>query len=354
MAPLYGDKSGHHAGQRPLWWSTHLGQSSTTELGQSPQLPRMPPEHFVLFGKARSGTTWLLSMLRAHPEITAHGEILLGHNASDAIKNTLPQFLESGCQPTSRACGFKWISGQLFSFKPIPSISNIPAPPVEDPWHTALPAMAADLVHLTAIGAHDNLTTAEGLQAQTPHRPTAEHHWHSTASEWFCEWLLLHRFKVIMLEREGLERLVSKIKLDQTHVWRCTDANCSAAAAAYKVTVNATTIASAFPGLTTTTVVGALDKSANDWDIMRRTLRQRFPSNQLLHLTYHDLAASPRHQMERIVSFLGVEPRQLSDLDNMSSPVKKMGEGQGSFKPTMVVSNPPDTAVYSAFGSRRL
>ena len=321
MAPQHNGESGQHAGQRPLWWSAHPGQPHHELLRTNHTL--MQP--FIIFSKERSGTTWLLSMLRAQPEITAHRELLLWRNASDAIENILPRFLESGCHPTSLACGFKWFSGQAFSFIP-----NITTPRVEGAGHTALPAMAADSVQLKPASAHDNLTAAEheGLHARTPlYRPIAERDPLNNESEWFCEWLLLHRFKVIVLEREGLERLVSKIKLKQTHVWRCIDTNCSAAAAAYRVAVNATT------------VVEELDSFANEWDAMCLTLRQRFPPSQLLYLTYHALTASPRHQMERIVSFLGVDSRHLRDPTNMSTLVKKMGACP------RLVSNPLNTRV---------
>ena len=88
-------------------------------------------QNFVIFSRARSGTTWLISMLNGHPEISCDGELLLKVKTDAALKQFYAAFDRSGrlhegtkAREASKrrigAQGFKWFhyQGGIHLFQP--------------------------------------------------------------------------------------------------------------------------------------------------------------------------------------------------------------------------------------------
>ena len=80
-------------------------------------------QNFVIFSRARSGTTWLISMLNEHPEVSCDGELLLQVKTDAALKQFYETFdlsghLHVGTKARERskrrigAQGFKWFHYQ--------------------------------------------------------------------------------------------------------------------------------------------------------------------------------------------------------------------------------------------------
>ena len=71
----------------------------------------LPP--FVVLSKARSGTTWFLELLRQHPQVRVEGEILLGASTSAEATARLEAFGREKRRGAAHvAVGFKLLDGQ--------------------------------------------------------------------------------------------------------------------------------------------------------------------------------------------------------------------------------------------------
>ena len=152
----------------------------------SEQLARAKPgeaagvQNFVIFSRARSGTTWLISMLNGHPEISCDGELLLKVKTDAALKQFYAAFDRSGrlhegtkAHEASKrrigAQGFKWFHYQagIELFEP-----------------------------------HYNWNLDNATRARNAGR----------AQEW-AAWLQRNHFKIVVFEREDrLARIVSGAK----------------------------------------------------------------------------------------------------------------------------------------------
>ena len=163
------------------------GSSSGDTRGSAgKQLARAKPgeaagvQNFVIFSRARSGTTWLISMLNGHPEISCDGELLLKVKTDAALKQFYAAFDRSGrlhegtkAREASKrrigAQGFKWFHYQagIELFEPYYN------------WNL------------------DNASRARN---------------EGRAQEW-AAWLQRNHFKVVVFEREDrLARMVSEAK----------------------------------------------------------------------------------------------------------------------------------------------
>ena len=71
----------------------------------------LPP--FVVLSKARSGTTWFLELLRQHPQVRVEGEILFGASTSAEATARLEAFGREKRRGAAHvAVGFKLLDGQ--------------------------------------------------------------------------------------------------------------------------------------------------------------------------------------------------------------------------------------------------
>ena len=158
---------------------------------------------FVVLSKRRSGTTWFLELLNQHPQVRAEGEILLRERTAAEAMARLKAFMRERRDGAGGvAAGFKLL--------------------VDDDggrgWH---------------LLAGDNGTLAE--------------------------WLVKRRFKLLVLEREGLARLVSMRKHDaavrdfdallaagalhsKNEKYKCFSADCVDRARARAVTLDASRV----------------------------------------------------------------------------------------------------------------
>ena len=165
------------------------GGSSTSKLPEAEAA-----QNFVIFSRARSGTTWLISMLNGHPEVSCDGELLLRVKTDTALSDFYEAFdrtgrLHEGTKARERskrrigAQGFKWFHYQagIELFEPYYS------------WNS------------------DNATRAR----------------HDARAQEWAAWLRRHRFKVVVFEREDrLARMVSEAKHNMLMDYVCTTEKC--------------------------------------------------------------------------------------------------------------------------------
>ena len=151
-------------------------------------------QNFVIFSRARSGTTWLISMLNEHPEVSCDGELLLQVKTDAALKQFYGTFdlsghLHVGTKARERskrrigAQGFKWFHYQagIELFEPYYN------------WNL------------------NNATRARNEER---------------AQEW-AAWLQRNHFKVIVFERQDrLARMVSEAKHNMLMDYVCTTEKC--------------------------------------------------------------------------------------------------------------------------------
>ena len=150
--------------------------------------------NFVIFSRARSGTTWLISMLNGHPEISCDGELLLQVKTDTALTQFYEAFDGSGrlhegtkAREQSKrrigAQGFKWFHYQagIELFEPYYN------------W---------------------NLDNASRVRNE------------DRAQEW-AAWLQRNHFKVVVFEREDrLARMVSEAKHNMLKDYMCSTEKC--------------------------------------------------------------------------------------------------------------------------------
>jgi hypothetical protein len=151
-------------------------------------------QNFVIFSRARSGTTWLISMLNGHPEISCDGELLLKVKTDGALTQFYEAFDRSGrlhegtkAREQSKrrvgAQGFKWFHYQagIELFEPYYN------------WNL------------------DNASRAR---------------YEDRAQEW-AAWLQRNHFKVVVFEREDrLARMVSEAKHNMLKDYMCATEKC--------------------------------------------------------------------------------------------------------------------------------
>ena len=151
-------------------------------------------QNFVIFSRARSGTTWLISMLNGHPEISCDGELLLQVRTDAALAQFYEAFDGSGrlhegtkAREQSKrrigAQGFKWFHYQagIELFEPYYN------------WNL------------------DNASRARN---------------EDRAQEW-AAWLQRNHFKVVVFEREDrLARMVSEAKHNMLKDYMCSTEKC--------------------------------------------------------------------------------------------------------------------------------
>ena len=224
---------------------------------------------FVVLSKRRSGTTWFLELLNQHPQVRAEGEILLRERTAAEAMARLKAFMRERRDGAGGvAAGFKLL--------------------VDDDggrgWH---------------LLAGDNGTLAE--------------------------WLVKRRFKLLVLEREGLARLVSNRKhknaiqnfdtlltagtiASKSEKFKCASADCVDRARARGVTLDASRVA------------GDLDSEHDDWTRLLAWVRGYAFADVQYH-TYGDLSEDPVCEMKRAFSFLGVPRVRVST----NETVLKMG-----------------------------
>eukprot|EP00908_Phaeocystis_cordata_P007961 Transcript_18632.p1 GENE.Transcript_18632~~Transcript_18632.p1 ORF type:complete len:288 (+),score=72.63 Transcript_18632:67-930(+) len=164
-------------------------------------------QNFVIFSRARSGTTWLIAMLNGHPELSCDGELLLGVKDDTGLRKFYQDFDRTGRlhtgikgreqnKKTIKAQGFKWFhyQGGIHLFQPYYN------------WNI------------------DNVTRAADTER---------------AEEW-ARWLLKNQFKVVVFEREDrLARMVSEAKHNMMRDYVCTTEQCVEEHAKMKVRLKA-------------------------------------------------------------------------------------------------------------------
>mmetsp|Transcript_29962 Transcript_29962/g.100143 ORF Transcript_29962/g.100143 Transcript_29962/m.100143 type:complete len:293 (+) Transcript_29962:205-1083(+) len=215
-----------------------------------------PPPHpkpsrttlFAIVSRARSGTTWLLSMLNSHPHIRCKSEILLRKNASEARRTILPEWQQ-------------WAAGQ-------PCKTRRPAPPS---LKTARCARGFKWFNGEAFDVTRD----------------------SENAHWYLEFL--SKIKLILLERQGLDHVVSQIKHQNTALFQCKTAECASNISASQVAIHGP-------------IAQMLDERVAKFTAELSVLRNTMRWGQYLYLTYDELMTHPGLCMQRIFDFLGVAP----------------------------------------------
>lgn len=212
----------------------------------------LPP--FVVLSLARSGTTWLMSLLNDHPRIRAQSEILLKSRSAAESSHVLAALEASVLKSPRKAVGFKFFEGQ----------------------------------GAESLGAGGGGASGGAIGG----------------------WLRSQGARVVVLERQGLARFVSQIKHKQairnfarleaggqiasaSEKFKCSEADCVDRARARMITLNATT------------VVQRLEAQFHEWDEILAWTRKYVFADVQYH-TYRDLVADTACEMGRIFSFLGV------------------------------------------------
>ena len=255
-------------------------------------------QNFVIFSRARSGTTWLISMLNGHPEISCDGELLLQVKTDAALKQFYAAFdgsgrLHEGTKARERskqrigAQGFKWFHYQasIELFEPYYN------------WNL------------------DNATRARN---------------EDRAQKW-AAWLQRNHFKVVVFEREDrLARMVSEAKHNMLKDYMCSTEKCVDEHRKKKVYLKPEHLKLKLldDEEIGTSTVGWLNKHGfNDSQVHRARCATRMrrppcvprarPTPQLAprraqktFLTYHQLVKDPEAQVSLLYGFLGVDQKQ--------------------------------------------
>ena len=248
----------------------------------------LPP--FVVLSEARSGTTWLLSLLNQHPKVRAKSEILYTAKDSAEVDAKLEAFARAAKRtPRNVATGFKFFDGEG--------------------------------------GEHlDGRRMDRGISA----------------------WLSRQNARVVVLERQGLARFVSAQKHSQavrnsadiletglierkSENFKCETTDCVDRARKRRIWINATT------------VVDRLDRESDRWSsIIAWTRRYRFADVQ--YHAYSDLSRDPFCEMKRIFAFLGVPHLRRAEMGNTTLKM-------GSATPRLDIAN-ADAVEAALRGSR--
>ncbi|CAH0372553.1 unnamed protein product [Pelagomonas calceolata] len=216
---------------------------------------------FVVVSAPRSGTEWLRLMLAGHPRVCCDGEVLLrlGRRAQRPggldIRRALDAFARGAApeyddvlrpcrKPGARARGFKWFDGQ---------------------GGASVASENAALGNLSA-------------------------------------WRAAHAAKLIVLERQGLAKLVSDrlkhlssqrgVDAVPTH---CRDASCAARVSAQRVTLDAGALET------------QLDAGVRRFSALLNWARAAAAFDDILYIAYGDLVADPERELRRAYRFLGVD-----------------------------------------------
>lgn len=130
----------------------------------------------------------------------------------------------------------------------------------------------------------------------------------------FMLWLEHERARIIVLERQGLGRLVSQAVHDRRVQAGVAGPNgsawCNSPECVARVTRDGSDLRVALP---TARLADRLDREVVKWSALLTKLRRRFYP-QMLHVSYDDLMAGTSYQMERIVTFLGANASLPIDL----------------------------------------
>ena len=143
-------------------------------------------------------------------------------------------------------------------------------------------------------------------------------------------WLRRRNVSVILLERQGLEREVSKARNDlnanlSSHCWT---EECAREIASVKVTMDVPKLLS------------DLDSNRRSWEEVRSWASHELPSNRWHHLTYGRLDTNTQPEMDVLFRFLGLEPLADNFINNTAT------------FPTLVkTSSPPSSSSSSASSS---
>ena len=218
---------------------------------------------FLMMSMPRSGTEWLRSMLNDHPEICCDGEPLLrlgrttgslsdGEQAA-ALRDVLVSasagrsdahgVLKPCKKRGARARGFKWFDGQ------------------------------------------------GGARVDPPNAALGE----------LTTWMGERRVRLILLERQGLAKLVSdKLKHRSSQLGtravptHCRDAACVARVNAQRISLRGD-------------VAADLDASVAAFGKYVHWARRAVPYDDLLYVRYEDLVDDPEREMRRVYAFLDVD-----------------------------------------------
>ena len=197
------------------------------------------PENVISPVTTLASLRWLMKMLDDHPEINAKGEILLESSTSVDALSIIDEFLAPKENDDIVHHAFKYFEGQ----------GGLPFCPGE-------------------------IETAEDKK--------------------FLKRVLAAKAKIVVFEREGLARLVSAIKHQETSDWKCVDAACVAESQAHQVFVD--------PG----TVLKKLNGVMESWNKKLACVRASVPFGRILYLNYGDLGRDTPGEMRRLFAFLGV------------------------------------------------
>mmetsp|Transcript_2436 Transcript_2436/g.7264 ORF Transcript_2436/g.7264 Transcript_2436/m.7264 type:complete len:313 (-) Transcript_2436:78-1016(-) len=240
---------------------------------------------FLIVSQARSGTTWLGSLLKAHPDVTTpHVEVrerFLEMNETEAHAEYLRFESERRIKPT-KVHGFKWFN--------------------TEGWLTAVEGGKMKVMGNDNAGVFHEL----GLV---------------TSDHWFSRHV--RRSKVVVLERSGLTHFVSMQKHDVTEVYKCATPKCVEEQRAVKVDL--------FPneskeGLRTQ-LLEYLNGQTTEMTNVITWLRSAADPTDVLIVSYKELVEATGNALRRIFHHVGLDPG-LYDWNYVHSQhdVLKMGD----------------------------
>lgn len=245
---------------------------------------------FVVLSQARSGSTWLNSMLNSHPNILAFGEYLSSWAGKYVDGDGLV------CKPEERLA--KW--DNVSNWKECTEWKYAD----KQRWVDAAKSgerVAAGFKWFNNHGGwdldwarHQKSCPTDGCQVCKEPTP-------------FMNWLHEKKVKIILLEREAsLPHFISEMKQHTYDTYRCTDQECADHVAKQKVKVD---IAQMHRWFNFTT---------DYWNSMKRFARSS--SNERQFFTYDELCDRPHDIVNDLFRFLGLQPWRVN-----TSQTIKMG-----------------------------
>ena len=238
--------------------------------------------NFAILSQARSGSTWLNTMLNGHPRILSYGEYLSEYAGANRDNDGLV------CKPLQRLAEFRDAANLLECHEWNYDDKRV--------WANASQSgpVALGFKWFNNQGGWD-LDYARHRGEKCPKtgcRMCKE------PSE-FIGWLREHRAKLIVLVRDAsLSHFISEVKHDESGKFQCQDSACAEGTASEKVFVDLDRLRR------------WLRYTEDYWTMMRQFSKDVGTERYIL--SYEQLSKDPEGYAKKLFSFLGLEPVTVS------------------------------------------
>ena len=234
---------------------------------------------FVIFSLAYSGTTWTLSMLNSNKYVRCHTEPLMEAVPvpPDVVKDRL----------------------QRFRLTPLNS-QGVETLLTENFWKWDIPSGSLrDCQRHRCARGFKFFNGEGGIHLESLPRcsasDTSSNQARCEVTKWFVSYLRNNSFKIILLERLGIEPYLANQRHRATGRFVCKSVACVAEQRKARYTID------------TKNMLRALHDRSTVWDAVKTWVQAEFPSHMWLHLTYNDLISDPTREVQRIFKLLDVE-----------------------------------------------